>query len=118
MSMRQVDGDVVLAGVLGAGANNSSAISFGPGVADVLALVHVTAVSGTTPSMIVTLQQSADGATGWATVVGSDSPAFTAAGNGVINARLTQPYARVVATVGGTATPTVTGRVAVMVFGE
>ena len=118
MSMRQVDGDVVLNGALPSGVSTSPTVAFGPTVADLLVMIHVTALTGTGPTLLVQIQQSADGSTGWTTITGADSASITAVGNSVTNARLTMPYVRVIATVGGTATPTVTARVAVMVFAE
>jgi hypothetical protein len=116
MSFRSVIGDVALAGVLPAGANNSPAVGVPGSVADVVVMVHVSAVSGTTPTLNVTLEQSADGSTGWTAVTGGAVTQLTAAGSALANAAVTQPYIRVVATVGGTASPTVTGRVALLAF--
>lgn len=116
MSFRAVIGDVPLSGVLSAGANTSSPVSAPGGAADVLVMVHVSAVSGTSPTLNVTLEQSADGSSGWTAVTGGVVAQLTAAGSGMANAAVTQSYIRVVATVGGTATPTVTGRVALVVF--
>ena len=117
MSARSVLGDVALTGQRGAGTHTSPPLANGPGVADVLVMVHVTAVSGTAPTLAVGVEQSVDGTT-WAAVPGSSVPTLTAAGNGVCNAAITQNYARVTATVGGTGTPTVTFRAAALVFAE
>jgi hypothetical protein len=114
MSFRSVIGDVALSGTLTA-TTSSAAIAAPGGAADVLVMVHMSAVTGTGPTLTVTLEQSADGATGWAAVAGGASAALTAAGNAVANAAVTQPFIRVTATIGGT-TPSFTGRVAVVVF--
>jgi hypothetical protein len=114
MSFRSVIGDVALSGTLTA-TTSSAAIAAPGGAADVLVMVHVTAVAGTGPTMTVTVEQSADGVTGWAAVAGGGTAALSAAGNAVANAAVTQQFIRVVATIGGT-TPSFTGRVAVVVF--
>lgn len=115
-SFRSTIGDVALAGVWGLGTNTSSVISAPGSAADVVVLVHVTAVSGTSPTVAVTVEQSADGNGSWTAVTGGAVATISAAGSGIANAAVTQPYLRVVATVGGSATPTVTGRVALIVF--
>lgn len=113
MSMRRVNGDVVLSGTRTA-TDSSPAIDSGPGVADVLVLVHVTAVAGTSPTLVVSVEQSNDGSS-WSAVAGSAAPTLNAVGNAVCNAAVSQRFARVVATVGGT-TPSFTFRAAAMVF--
>ncbi len=113
MSMRMVIGDVVLSGTLTA-TTTSPAIDSGPGVADVLVMVHVTASAGTSPTLLVSVEQSNDGTT-WTAVAGSAAPTLSAAGNAVCNAAVSQRYARVVATIGGT-TPSFTVRAAAVVF--
>lgn len=114
MSMRFPTGDVVLSGTFGAGTHRSGPIGAASTVADVLVSTHVTAATGTTPSVSVALEQSDDG-TSWTAVPGSSSGALTAAGNNISSAAITQQFARVAATVTGT-TPNVTLRVAVIVF--
>lgn len=113
-SFRSVIGDVVLAGPWTT-TTTSSVISVPGSVGDVAVLVHVSAVAGTSPAVAVSLEQSADGNTGWAAVPGGAMATISAAGSGVANAAVTQPYLRVVATITGT-TPTVTGRVALLAF--
>lgn len=113
--MRQVNGDVVLSGALGAGTTTSQQLPTNS--ADVLVMIHATAVSGTSPSLAVSLEQSNDGSS-WSAVPSSAAPAVTAAGNAFANARVTQQLCRVTATVSGTATPTVTCRVAVLAFAD
>jgi hypothetical protein len=112
-SFRTVIGDVALAGPLTA-STNSAPLAAPGGSADALVMVHVSAVTGTSPTLSVALEQSLDGVT-WTAIPGSGTTALTAAGSAVSNAVITQPFVRVAATVGGT-TPSFTGRVAVVVF--
>jgi hypothetical protein len=118
MSMRSVNGDVALpSAARGTGTHTSSSIDSGPGVSDILVMVHVTAASGTTPTLAVSIEQSNDGSS-WAAVTGGATAVnLTAAGNATINAAIPQRFVRVVATVGGT-TPSFTFRVAALVFAE
>lgn len=110
-------GDMVLGLDATTATVNSGAISAPQEGGPVLFAAHITAITGTTPTLDVTLEQSANGQSGWATVVGSALTQITAAGHRVGFACPTQPYVRVVATIGGT-TPAVTGRVAVIVFAD
>jgi hypothetical protein len=110
-----VRGDVVLDLSAAAVTTNSGAISAPQEGGPVMVAAHITAATGTTPTLDITLEQSANGTSGWATVTGSALTQVTAAGNRVGFAIPTQPYVRVAATIGGT-TPAFTGRVAVMVF--
>lgn len=117
MSMRTVNGDVVLpSSARGAGTYTAGPLVYGPGVADLLVLTHISAVSGTSPTLVVSVEQSADGSS-WSAVTGAASATLSAVGNSMINASVTQPYVRVSAVVAGT-TPSFTFRVAVLVFGE
>ncbi|MBL7494467.1 hypothetical protein I6A60_01900 [Frankia sp. AgB1.9] len=72
---------------------------------EVLMTVHATAVSGT-PTLDVSLEQSADGSS-WSAIPGSSAAQLTAAGNRVVAAAVTANYVRVTSAVGGT-TPSVT----------
>jgi hypothetical protein len=83
--------------------------------ADVLLMVHVTAVSGT-PTLNCSLEQSADGSS-WSAVPGSSTAQLTAAGNAVAGANITANYVRVTSTVAGT-TPSVTYRATLLVVPE
>lgn len=118
MTLRAVVGDVALSGTFGAGTHRSAPVTTGGavGFADALVAVHVTAASGTSPTLAVSLEQSTDGAT-WAAVPGSGSVTLTAVGNTTTYAAVTAPLARVAAAVGGT-TPSFTVRVAVVGFGD
>lgn len=115
MSLRLVTGDVALSGTLSSGANTSAPLAAPGAASDVLVMVHVTAVSGTSPTLNVTLEQSNDGSS-WTAVPGSAAPQMIAVGSVMSNAAVTGQFVRVVATVGGTATPTFTGRVAVLTY--
>lgn len=114
MSQRFALGDVALSGALGAGTHNSPALGAPGAVADVLLMVHVTAASGTSPTLTVSVQESADGVT-WTAVPGGAAAALTAAGSATANVAVTQAFARVSAVIGGT-TPSFTFRASVLVF--
>lgn len=117
MSMRRVNGDVVLTGnAAGSGTYTSAALSSGGGVSDVLLLIHVSAATGTSPSLTASLEQSNDG-TSWTAIPGGSAAALTAAGNTTCNVRVSQNYVRVTATITGT-TPALTYRVAAVVFAD
>lgn len=110
-------GDVVLDLNAATATANSGAISAPQEGGPVLYAAHITAMAGTTPTVDVTLEQSANGTSGWATVTASAMSQITAVGHRVGFAIPTQPYVRVVATIGGT-TPQITGRIAVIVFAD
>lgn len=77
-------------------------------------MVHVTAVSGTSPTLDVGLESSPD-ATTWTAITGSSTAQLTAAGNVRASAAVNNEYVRVTSTVGGSAT-TVTYTIAVQVI--
>jgi hypothetical protein len=110
-------GDVVLDLAAAATSVNSGAISAPQEIGPLMFAAHVTAATGTTPTLDVSLEQSANGQSGWAAVPGSALTQITAVGHRVGFAAPTQPYVRVVATIGGT-TPAITGRIAVIVFAD
>ncbi len=101
----------------GAGTVTSGPITSAGKAGHVLLMVHVSAITGTTPTLNVSLEQSADGASGWTALAGSAAAQLTAVGNAVAYAYPTANYVRVTATVGGT-TPAVTARIAALVFGD
>lgn len=116
MGLRPVSGDVVLPSAARAAGTYTSGPAANAGVAaDVILMVHVSAVSGT-PTLNCSLEQSADGET-WAAVTGSATAQLTAAGNAMANCRVTKNFVRVTSTVAGT-TPSVTYRAAVLVVPE
>jgi hypothetical protein len=115
--MQEAQGDAALTFTAqGAGTVVSGALAAAGAAAYVLLLVHVTAVGGT-PSLAVSLEQSANGTSGWAAVAGSAITPLTAIGNAVAFAVPTANFVRVTATVSG-GTPSVTGTVATVTFPE
>jgi hypothetical protein len=101
----------------GAGTTNSGSIAPGGRSGAVFVGVHCTAITGTTPTLDVSLEESTTGESAWTAVAGSAVTQVTAAGHRVAFAVPTKNFVRVVATVGGT-TPAVTARVAVLVFAD
>src|SRR4051812_41676996 len=94
------------AGALGAGTTNSSKVNAG-GYGTAKAFLNITAVSGTSPTLDVKFQDSADG-TNWVDVASGAFPQKTATGISSLVLNNVGPYLRAVQTVGGSATPTVT----------
>lgn len=117
MGLRNVQGDVVLTGTAAAAGASSGPIANAGVISDILVMVHVTAVTGTTPTLAVAIEQSDDNSSYTAVTGGATAANVTAAGNVSINARVTKAYVRVTTTIGGT-TPAFTYRVAAMVFPE
>ena len=115
--LQMARGDVVLTLTAAAATVDSGPVSAPADGGPIIVAAHVTAATGTTPTLDVTLEQSANGTSGWATVTGSALTQITAAGNRIGFAAPTQPYVRVKATIGGT-TPAFTGSVAVVVFAD
>jgi hypothetical protein len=80
------------------------------------ASIHVSAVSGTSPTLDVKWESSPDNTT-WTAITGAAATQLTAAGNARCSALVNNQYVRVSSTVGGSAT-TVTYAVAVFVLPE
>lgn len=113
MSLRPVLGDLVLPPAARSTGTHVGGPVAAAGVAqDVVALVHCTAASGTSPTLNVSFEESAD-ASSWSAIPGSSTAQLTAAGNASANATPTKPYVRVTSTVAGT-TPSFTYRVTVL----
>lgn len=115
MAMRPLFGDVALPSA----ARGSGTFTGGPSAAagtatSVLLTVHCTAASGTTPTLDVSLEESADGSN-WTAITGSGITQMTAAGNHVAAAAVSKNYVRVTSTVGGT-TPSFTYQAALLVL--
>jgi hypothetical protein len=112
MPFRLANGAVALSGTLTATSNGSAlAVPGADGGSHILVSVHVSAASGTSPTLSCKLQHS-DDASSWSDVTGAAQSAnLTAAGNALFGGRATKKYVRVVATVGGT-TPSFTTSVA------
>lgn len=117
MGLRAVLGDAALPSAARAAGSYTSGPAANAGMAaDVLLMVHVTAVSGTTPTLNCSLEQSADG-TSWSAVPGSATAQLSAAGNAVAAAAITANYVRVASTVAGT-NPSITYRATLLVIPE
>lgn len=117
MGLRQVLGDVVLTGTAASAGTNSGPIATAGMAADVVCHIHVTAATGTTPTLAIAIEQSDDNSSYSAVTGGGTAANITAAGNATINARITKPYVRVTSTIGGT-TPAFTYRVLALVIPE
>jgi len=116
MSLRTVLGDVVLRGTAAvAGTFSSGPIANAGQAGTVQVLVAISAVGGSTQTLNVKLQSAPDAAT-WTDIPGAASTQLTAVGGTSFNAAVADSYVQAVATVGGTGSPTVTYRVAVMVM--
>lgn len=114
MGLRPVLGDVALpSAARTAGTFTSGPVAPPGAVTSVLMAVHASATSGT-PTLDVSLEQSADGSS-WSAVTGSAATQLTAAGNRATSARITANYVRVTSTVAGT-TPSVTYEVVLYVL--
>jgi hypothetical protein len=113
-----VFGDSALTLTAQAGGTVTGGTVAGSGAAGfVVLLVHCTAATGTGPTLDVSLEESADGSTGWTAVTASAITQLAGAGNRVAFAVPTKSFVRPTATVAGT-TPAVTARVALLVFSD
>lgn len=117
MSLKLVQGDVALPSVArGLGTVTSGPIAASGYAGDVVLAVHVTAASGTSPTLNVSLEESADGSGSWTAITGSGITQLTAAGNALAYAAPSKSFVRVTATVAGT-TPSFTFKATVLVVG-
>ena len=115
--MQEAVGDNVLTLVAASAATtNSGAIAAQGQAAYVFLGVQVTAITGTSPTLVVKLQESSDNSS-WSDIAGATTATITAAGSAVIFAQPTKGYVRAVATIGGT-TPAVTANIAALAFPE
>lgn len=114
--MQEAQGDVVLALSAASATTNSGAIAAQGQAAYVLLMVQVSAITGTSPTLVVSLQESSDNST-WTNVTGATTASITAAGSAVAFGAPAKGYVRAVATIGGT-TPAVTATIAAIVFSE
>lgn len=106
MANRPVQGDVAFASAARTATASSGPIA-APGYATLcVLLVHCTAASGTTPTLDVALDGSADNSS-YSAITGGAATQLTAAGNRTACALATTNYVRVTATIGGT-TPSFT----------
>lgn len=114
--LRLLQGDVALpSAARGSGTIQSGPIAASGTAGDVLLAVHVTAASGTTPTLNVSLEESVDGSTAWTAITGSGIVQLTAAGNATAYASPSKSFVRVTATVAGT-TPSFTFKAIAVVF--
>jgi hypothetical protein len=113
--LRSVIGTIVMPMTAqGAGTYTSGPIANPGAAASVIAAIHISAVTGSTQTLITKLQSSPDGTT-WTDIPGSTSATLTAIGNTMVNAIADDDYVQVSATVGGTGTPVVTFKVSCLV---
>lgn len=115
--MQEAQGDVALALAAASATTSSGPVAAAGQAAYVLGLVQVTAITGTSPTAVFSLDESADGSSGWTAVPGATTAALTAVGSAVFFGKPTKSYVRVTATIGGT-TPAVTATAAVLTFAE
>ncbi len=113
-----VQGDIALTlTAAGAGTTNSGPIAPGGRAGAVIVGVHCTVLSGTTPTLDVSLEESPNGESGWTALAGSAVTQIVAAGHRMAFAVPTRNFVRVVAVVGGT-TPAATAKIAVLAFAD
>lgn len=116
MAQRQANIDKAFATQAFTVTTQSSAIA-APGAAiHVVGYFHATAVTGTSPTLVVSFEQSNDQST-WTAITGSSSATLTAAGNVTCNCIATDDFVRMVLTLGGTS-PSFTGTGSVLVASE
>jgi hypothetical protein len=114
---QEAQGDLALSLAAAAVTVNSGPIGNAGAAAYVLGMVQVSAITGTSPTLVASLEESADGSTSWTAVTGATTAAISAAGSALFFGRTTKNFVRVLATIGGT-TPAVTGTIAVITFAE
>jgi hypothetical protein len=115
--MQEAQGDLALTLAAAAATVSSGPVASAGAAAYVLGMVQVTAITGTSPTLVVSFDESTDGSTGWTAMAGAFTAALSAAGSAVFFGRASKNYVRATATIGGT-TPAVTGTVAVITFAE
>jgi hypothetical protein len=115
--MQEAQGDLAMTLAAAAATVSSGAVASAGTAAYVLGMCQVTAITGTSPTVVFSLDESADGSTSWTAVTGATTAALTAVGSAVFYGKPTKNYVRVTATIGGT-TPAVTGNAAVITFAE
>lgn len=114
--LQEAFGDNVLT-LSGASATTNSGAVAGQGqAAYVLGLVQVSAITGTSPTLVVKMQESSDNSS-WTDITGATTATINAAGSAVFFGQPAKGYVRFVATIGGTG-PSVTANIAAIVFPE
>lgn len=106
MGARPVLGDIALASAARTASTTSGPVAAAGQATVAVLAVHCTAASGTTPTLDVSLEESADGDS-WSAITGSGITQLTAAGNKMATALVTKNYVRAAVTIGGT-TPSFT----------
>ncbi|WP_327679491.1 hypothetical protein [Kitasatospora sp. NBC_00458] len=114
MALRPVLADLALAPAARTASVTSGPVAAAGQATTVLLGVHCTTATGTTPTLDVALEESADGSS-WTAVTGSGAAQLTAAGTRTAFATVTKNYVRVAAVIAGT-TPSFTFSAAVYVL--
>jgi hypothetical protein len=114
--MQLAEGDSALTLSAAAATVSSGPIEAAGQAAYVMGMAQVTAITGTTPSVVFSFDESNDGTT-WTPMTGATTASITAVGCAVFCGKATKNYVRVTATIAGT-TPAVTGMAAVIAFPE
>ena len=117
MALRNLMGDVAIptSALRAAGTYASGPIANPGATSNVGVGLHVSAVGGSTQTIDCVLQTSPDGTT-WTSLTSSATPQLTGVGNAYSNAFVPAEFIQVLATVGGTGSPTATFRVIVTVL--
>jgi hypothetical protein len=115
--MSTASGDTALSLAAQAATVSSGSIAAAGGAGYVLGMAQVKTITGTTPTVVFSLDESDNGSTGWTAMLGATTASITAAGSAVFFGRPAKQYVRVTATIGGT-TPAITGEVAVIAFAD
>ncbi len=115
MGLRPALGGVVVASAdRTAGTVTSGPIAVAGGATFVVAHAHASAISGS-PTLDVTLEESADGDS-WSAIAGGAATQLTAAGNRTVCGLVTENFVQVKAVLAGTSTPHVTYSLAAVVY--
>jgi hypothetical protein len=114
--MQIAEGDVALTLSAAAATVSSGPVAAAGQAAYVLGLAQVTAITGTSPTVTFSFDESTDAST-WTAMTGATTGALSATGSAVWFGKATKNYVRVTATIGGTG-PAVTGTAAVIAFPE
>jgi len=114
--LQNASGDIVLTLAAAAATISSGPIAAGGLAGYCLAMYQITAITGTSPTVVFSLDESNDGSS-WTAVTGAATASLNAAGSGVIFGKMTKQLVRVTATIGGTS-PAVTANTAAIVFPE
>lgn len=116
MSLRMPLSDIVMKQTAAAAGTYASGEIANPGQASfVMVWVACTAQAGSTHTLDVAIQTSPDNST-WTSVTGGSIPQLTAAGNASACALIADEYVQILATVGGSVSPTATFSVSVTVI--